>query len=258
MNAENIITSDKFIDISHNIISRNKTYINHSPEKNVFFIKTDYLEFFASNILPQINYPFYIITHESDYAVPGNYEYILNHPLLIKWFGMNVHVLHDKLQPIPIGLACSIWPHGDIDALINTISKENKKEKLVYCNYRTSTNTSEREKALFSLQNKNFITFDFEQHSFKEYLDILSRYKYVISPPGNSVDCHRVWESIYLNTIPICLKSISMVYFKDCPILFVNDWNDITESLLAEKYDITFNKNREKSDFVFYKKMLSV
>lgn len=257
MTSENIITSDKFIDISHNIISRHKTYINHSPEKNIFFVKTDFLEFFIWNILPQITYPFYIITHESDYEVPGRFERLLEHPLLIKWFGMNVQILHEKLQPIPIGLACSIWPHGDIDALLRVANKNSLKENLIYCNYKTDTNSSEREKALFSLQSKDFITFDFKQHSFEEYLTILSKYKYVISPPGNSVDCHRVWESIYLNTIPICLKSVPMVYFRDCPILFIDNWENITEKLLQEKYDAIISRSKEKSDFMFYKKMLS-
>lgn len=257
MTSDCIITSDKFIDISHNIISRQKTFINHNPKQNVFFVKTDFLDFFCSNLLPQISYPFYLITHESDIEVPGKYDFILNNPNLIKWFGMNVHVLHEKLQPVPIGLACNLWPHGNIDTLINIINKQNQKTKLVYCNYKINTNSSEREKALLLLQDKEFITFDFKQHSFEEYLDIVSQYKYVISPPGNSVDCHRVWESIYLNTIPICIKSVPMVYFRDCPILFINNWTDITEDLLNEKYISILSKSKEKADFNFYKKMLS-
>lgn len=257
MTSDIIITSDKFIDISHNIISRQKTIINHSPERNVFFVKTDYLDFFCSNILPQITYPFFLITHESDISVPGKFEFLLEHPLLKKWFGMNVDIIHEKLQPIPIGLACSIWPHGNLQALISISNKKNKKDKLVYCNYKTNTNTSEREKALFLLQEKKFITFDFTQHIFEEYLDIISQYKYVISPPGNSVDCHRVWESIYLNTIPICLKSVPMVYFRDCPILFINNWSEITEDLLNEKYEVVIKKDNRKANFNFYKEMLS-
>jgi hypothetical protein len=254
---DNIITSDKFIDISHNIISRQKTFINHSPKKNIFFVKTDFLDFFVWNILPQISYPFYIITHESDHEVPGKYERLLEHPLLVKWFGMNVQILHEKLQPIPIGLACSLWPHGDIKTLLKVIKQKNAKENLIYCNYKTETNITEREKALQCLQNKSFITFDFNHHTFEEYLIILSKYKYVVSPPGNSIDCHRIWESIYLDTVPICLKSVAMVYFRDCPILFINDWNDITEQLLNEKYSSLVSRNKEKSDFIFYKKLLS-
>jgi len=258
MTHENIITSDKFIDISHNIISRQKTFINHSPEKNIFFVKTDFLEFFISNILPQIYYPFYLITHESDFEVPGRFTNLLNHPKLIRWFGMNVHLIHNKLQPIPIGLACSLWPHGNLDILLSIINKNNKKTNLVYCNFKTDTNSIEREKPLIALQAQNFITFDFVHKPFKEYLDILSTYKYVISPPGNSTDCHRVWESIYLKTIPICLKSIPMVYFKDLPILFVDDWSDITEDLLQEKYEKLKNKSYDKADFKHYYNLLSM
>ena len=256
MNSENIITSDKFLELSTNYISRKKTHIDITPEKNIFFVKTDFLEFFASNILPKIYYPFTLITHESDYQIPGNYEHILNNSFLKKWYGMNVHILHEKIQAIPIGLANAEWPHGNIDALVRVLRKDTPKTKLVYCNYKIETNTTERMKALKMLKGCDFIDFDFNLHSFEEYIEKLSSYKYVISPPGNSIDCHRVWESIYVKTVPICLKSLPMVYFKNCPILFINDWSQITETFLQENYNKSIAKSTELADFLFYENLL--
>lgn len=257
MNKDDIITSDKLLALANNFISRKCTFIDIKNNNNIFFIKTDYLDFFSSNILSKINFPFVLITHESDYAVPGNYYFILENPYLIKWFGMNCHTLHPKLQPIPIGLANEEWPHGNKDAVVEVSNMNYVKEGLVYCNYDISTNTTERTSALKILNEKTFIEKDFNKHSFKKYLEIVAKHKFIVSPPGNSVDCHRIWESIYLGTIPICLKSIPLVFFKDCPILFVDSWDQITEDLLNSSYEKILTRSKEKSTFGYYRELLA-
>lgn len=257
MNTESIITSDKFLSLANNYISRKKTFIDIKKENNIFFIKTDYLDFFVSNILPKINFPFVLITHESDFAVPGNYSNILDSPYLLKWFGMNCHVIHPKLQPIPIGVANEEWPHGNKETIVDVANMNSIKNGLIYCNYDISTNTSERTAALHALNNKTFITKDFTKHSFKQYLEIVAKHKFIISPPGNSVDCHRIWESIYLGTIPVCLKSVPLVYFKDSPILFVDSWDQITEDFLMNNYEKITKQNKLKSTFNHYTELLA-
>ena len=47
-----------------------------------------------------------------------------------------------------------------------------------------------------------------------------------------------------------------MVHFKDAPILFINDWPNITEDLLSSKYDSTICKPIFKSDFNYYKELI--
>ena len=36
----------------------------------------------------------------------------------------------------------------------------------------------------------------------------LKKSKFCICPEGNGPDCHRLWESLYLDVIPICKRSI--------------------------------------------------
>jgi len=67
------------------------------------------------------------------------------------------------------------------------------------------------------------------------YFEHLARSKFVISPKGNGPDCHRVWESIYLGAIPVVVDHISFSQFKHLPILFINDWNDVTMDFLTNK-----------------------
>jgi len=256
MTQAEIITSDKFCSLAHNYISKKKIHVEITPEKNIFFIKTDCIDFFRSFILPKINYKFTLITHESDCSINESHIDILNCPLLLTWFGMNCHIIHEKLQPIPIGVANEEWPHGNKGTIASASQKQIEKTGLVYCNFDFNTNLQAREEAYEILKQKDFITFDFTRKTFQEYLHILKSYKYVISPPGNSIDCHRIWESIYIGTVPICLKSIPLLYFKDQPILFVNDWENINQELLQSNYDFLASRGKVKSTFSYYKNLI--
>ena len=62
---------------------------------------------------------------------------------------------------------------------------------------------------------------------------------YTLSPRGAGEDCHRFYEAIYLDSIPI-VKRTNTVFdklYNVFPCLIVNDWNEVTEKLLAEKKD---------------------
>jgi hypothetical protein len=253
---EDIITPDKFLSLANNYISRYGRDIQLTPERNIFFIKPDFIDDFRANVLPRINYKFKLITHDSDYPVTNNHIDILNNPYLEMWYGMNCHIIHDKLQPVPIGMANEVWPHGDKDTVINVAKKSNEKKNLVYCNFDISTNYSERASALMTIRDLKYIDFEQNNLSFNDYIEKLSTYKYVISPPGNSVDCHRIWESIYVGTIPICLKSIPLVFFKDLPIMFINTWADLTEETLNDSYNKVKSRSTEKSSYNFYKNII--
>jgi hypothetical protein len=83
------------------------------------------------------------------------------------------------------------------------------------------------------------------RQNFKQYLNELRLSLFSISPNGNGIDCHKIWESLYLKTIPIVTKSINIDYYYDFPILIIENWEsfrkeDITIDLYNEinkKYD---------------------
>ena len=73
--------------------------------------------------------------------------------------------------------------------------------------------------------------------SFENYLQKLSQYKYAICPPGNGIDCHRLWECLYLGVIPILLRSIfSEKISKSFQVVLLDDWDDFNAQELLEKY----------------------
>ena len=74
-------------------------------------------------------------------------------------------------------------------------------------------------------------------------------------PNGNGVDTHRLWETLYLKSIPIVKHSINADFYFDLPIVFVNDWKEITKDFLINEYDriASANWNLEKLNFDYWK-----
>ena len=86
-----------------------------------------------------------------------------------------------------------------------------------------------------------------ERKSFKNYLRELSKSYFVISPEGNGIDCHKTWESLYVKSVPIITKSINAEFYKDYPIIIIDDWSkfnpsDFDINLYHEKWK-NFNKS---------------
>jgi hypothetical protein len=69
------------------------------------------------------------------------------------------------------------------------------------------------------------------------YFDILPQYKFVISPEGNGIDCHRHYEALLAGCIPIIEDNPQIRdKYKGCPILYTHDYSEITETYLIQKY----------------------
>ena len=66
----------------------------------------------------------------------------------------------------------------------------------------------------------------------------------VVCPRGNGVDCHRIWEVLYLKRVPIVKKENQLKYFESLPILFLDSWYELKNlELINNKYNkVKFNK----------------
>ncbi len=76
----------------------------------------------------------------------------------------------------------------------------------------------------------------------------LGNSKFVLSPPGNGIDCYRTWESLIMGAIPIVLNTSIWQLYVDMPVMIVNDWyRDVTiDSLTAVQilYNQVINRQR--------------
>jgi hypothetical protein len=70
------------------------------------------------------------------------------------------------------------------------------------------------------------------------YFDTLPSYKFVISPEGNGIDCHRHYEALLAGCIPVIERNpVIEEKYKGCPILYTNDYSEITPAYLELKYE---------------------
>ena len=217
--------------------------------KNIFFIKVGWLNYFIENIMPKLTQRFILITHNGD-ELSGCSPEILKHPLLIKWYGQNMSVISEKTEGIPIGLENSSFKRTDFN-VINQ-NKNNSKVNLLYVNFSIMSNKN-RANILKIILNNDFL--ENKKKPWNNYIEELSTYKFSVSPPGNGVDCHRTWECLYLGVIPIVENSPVMSFFSDLPILFIDNYNMITKDYLTKKYLEIKNKefNLEKLHLDYYR-----
>lgn len=79
--------------------------------------------------------------------------------------------------------------------------------------------------------------YDAHPKDFRTYLDDMLHSKFVLSPRGNGLDCHRTWEALLMGAIPIVKSSNIDSLFEDLPVLIVSEWDEVTEEFLNEKYE---------------------
>ena len=154
----------------------------------------------------------------------------------MRWYAQNANTPHEKLESIPLGIANRRWPHGDIDLIESTKAKMTDKKHLVYMNFDIKTNVSDRSVVYDIFKDKDCVLKG-EKKPFKDYLSDLSISKYCISPPGAGIDCHRIWESIAIGTIPIVERCHNVSFHAKMPIMIIDDWDTVTKEELEHKYD---------------------
>jgi len=199
---------------------------------------------------------FILITHNSDQNIEHN-QYINNILVcenLVYWYAQNLLFEHPKITLLPIGLANSMWPHGNLKFFNNYNNYNNlTKKKLIYFNFNIRTNLHKRQHCYNSL--KNHIEW-LEGISPTENLHRLKEYKFCVCPEGNGVDTHRLWECLYLKVVPIVINSqfTKILLNYGIPLVILNDWIDLLNTTLNYK-DYTFD-NEVFNNLLNYEKLI--
>lgn len=82
----------------------------------------------------------------------------------------------------------------------------------------------------------------------ERYFDVMSKYKFILAPPGAGEDTHRCWEALYIGCIPIVRSSHLNELYTGLPVLVIDNITGITKEFLEEKYEI-IKEMREKKQF---------
>jgi hypothetical protein len=246
---------DKHVYIDRMILL-NQEYNN----PRIIFCYSHKIEKLASILHLFLN-PFILITHNSDENIreTPTTKKILDCEKVDKWYSQNVGFFHPKLFMVPIGLANSMWPHGNLQLFENTtfMSKLGNKTRRTFFNFNIHTNRTLRESCYNSLRN----SLDFLPNiDPTENLKRLSNYEFCICPEGNGADCHRIWEALYLKVVPIMVKSAftETLMRNNIPIVVLNSWDEypgIEPQLKYEDYSFDIIERNYSMDN-FMQKMI--
>ena len=218
---------------------------------DILYVTGNQVHHFFKNIATRI--PSYIgyslITAQWDEGVVENIMPLLPRNLH-KWYTINANVVHDKIVPIPLGLQNLHWrKDGNVQSEPNTYAKycQTKKDQDIFMSFSTSNNYHERSNCMEQTQRclpndrVTYQPFNSQDRKNEEFVDKyfqnVSRYKMVLCPWGAGKDTHRLWETLYLGSIPITRMCEAYRDFADYPIIFVDNWSDLNIDNLLKEYD---------------------
>lgn len=238
---------------------RNTVDFNELKEDELIYTHT----FYARQLFKKLEklYPmqFKVVTHNAD--TPADFP----PPDNVFWFTTNVAIRYNgptlgfgsNMTSIPIGIENDIWLKDKTRIMELKLQNPKKYRSLVYCNHNIQTNPKKRQKPYEVLRGVNWATIHIGSNGqgFENYIDNVYNHPFVVCPEGNGIDTHRIWECLYMNTIPIVLKNINNSFYTDLPILFLNDWEEMNEKFLYDSFmEMSYKEwNMDKLDFNYWK-----
>lgn len=248
------ISGDSFRSLAQYVLDES-TDFNPSLVKagDVIFVRTNYIEEFSKNYQPLIDAPnkFILISHNEDMEVDESIMDLIDFEKCQHWFAENVQVKHERISPIPIGLA-NFYSHQNgetswFDEIAvelegssgrdHSEANEGKREKFIFWDFAIGSNRKVRLEA-----EKELEKFPLSIHSHfdsqKEYYKYLATITHIASPRGCGEDCNRAWEALYFGASPIVIKSVLMEYFKEIgiPLTIIDSWKNIHDEHWIGKF----------------------
>lgn len=253
--AKDVIIIKDFKNININLLKLHfKTFCNKQNTKTIkLFIYTHILDLFVKYILnnldSSIQYILYI--HNSDHSFNDKYKELVDSNVITKIYSQNIDYSYSntKLNLLPIGIANSMWKHGNLLELYDVIKStyKNKKLKNIYVNINPSTYPY-RKVLLDKIKELNSFSLA-KGKPYKEYLLELASHRFCLCIRGNGIDTHRFWESLYLGVIPVIInnKTTSCTnwinYLKVLEVPFYEIKNDDLNKMFIQYTDIFFTED---------------
>jgi len=226
-----------------------------------------------------------LVTGQSDYP-PSRYARLLADPRLLHWFAQNADIpparqlelgAPHRLEPVPIGINC--FEHGpELAAALRSLrAAPVRKSKLLLVNFGDTHPQRRRARAHFCGPRSAFGAGRAEcaakgapnrvagNPQLVPFYRRAAAFKYWVAPPGNGLDCHRMWEAMYLGVVPIVLRAhlpldrlAERRPWNDGPLpaLVVESYAEVTPELLEAKYAQLVAGSRTQLDMRFWRKRL--
>lgn len=238
-------------------IQVNKFSHLHDGDK-VFFCKTDYLSNQFREI-SKLKHDVLLISGNSDYCITDNH--IKELPSNVKfWFAHNCLVDDDRVHPLPMGIENQSesalgrrhgvsWGGRKREILLSNI-KQKPPTKFAYSNFRVWTNSEHRSLIRDICIEADYIDWENPSLTNEGFYNKCLDYELVVCAQGNGPgDNHRIYETLYLERIPITFNQC--MYKKlhhNFPVICLDDPNKLKDKKFLDEElkkikSKTFNRN---------------
>jgi len=236
-------------------------------EINIIYTHTMYVDLLCDVIKKQ-NCKFVLVSHNSDCSVEsygilqrdgnGRTAYIKQFDLpenVIKWYSTNINTINERIESIPIGLENKMWFKSvrKKEKMVSLLRQPKQYKNLVYMNHNINTNPEKRRETYQLFQHQPWVTVERGKNGrgFNEFINDVYNHKYVICPEGNGIDTIRFWETLYMSSVPIVKKNINNWFYNKLPVLYVDDWKDVTEEYLNDVWKMFEGNDWDKKELNF-------
>tara|TARA_B100000575_G_scaffold294424_1_gene310265 strand:- start:5762 stop:6655 length:894 start_codon:yes stop_codon:yes gene_type:complete len=250
------LSGDSLRIFSNHIFDETKSFDPNKVKKgDILFLKTELKNIFFNHYHPKIKEPYKLITHNSDLPVENDDLKYLDEKI-IHWFATKLNTLAtEKISCLPYGIENKRFvKNGKVKnfekVLIET--KNNEKERKVFCSFNPSTNPTHREPIHKNVLQRQdiFVVKSFSDNL--EYLRELSKYKFNLCPEGNFFESHRIWESLIFGCTPIVEKNtVNENFFNiGIPLIMLESFDELTSISIDDlEQKNKANENKEYSQF---------
>ncbi len=206
----------------------------------IVFCEAWLLKEFLTKVAPQCPSPFIVVSSNGDPNFTADKLELIPSSVQALWT-QNCEVRDPRVHPLPIGLEnARLHTNGivkDFDALRR---RQPPHRNRILWGFSEVTNPVVRGPAREALQRCRVADHVTAPNS-RRYRRRAAEYRFIASPPGNGVDCHRTWEALYLRCVPIVLRSVLTLRLEalGLPLWLVEDFGELetaTEEHLAETY----------------------
>lgn len=233
-------------------------YVKRSQENGFIWIRTGSPGIYISDLdlfaemLYLLDKPIILVSGDGDRCIPSEIskktvENICTSPMIKKWYTQNYDDCdrkQKKINPYPIGLDL----HSQRDYTLNTVDDKTNaivkickrcyaKTMKIFCDIAASSQDrfgGQRKRVANILKELPHAQLLTNRVSQAEIWEMYASYEFVVSPPGNGIDCHRTWEVLLMGSIPIVLTSCLDPLFHGLPVIILNDWNELKDADLIK------------------------
>ena len=251
----------------------------HIKDGDVVYVVSSCLHVFTASVLPRLEQAgtrIKLVTGSSVTSVPNeigrkhniNYiqRFLIRSKCIVKWYTQNCDEKHPLIVPIPLGLdyhtlsenSNHSWgPHStpkEQDQMLESIyagSKpfEKRLDKLYsFYHFRTFPHRhgDDRKLATDALRKHKFNVFAQNKLKRQDTWKTCAEYKFIVSPHGNGLDCHRTYEAMCLGCVPIVKTSTLDPLYEDMPIIILPSWDQLDIDQIVAESTRVIKRSRHK------------